>query len=106
MRQEKRSSRPWSLVRNSGSKKALTVNDRTGMPILKFYVRGNEEADGHLIAASPDLLALAHRSLAFTDDILGLLEVLKITKSVQYDSAHALRTELIAAIDKAQGGAA
>jgi hypothetical protein len=106
MRNEKRSTHPWSLVRNSGRTKALTINDSNMMPMLKFYTRGNEEADGRLMAASPDLLALAHRSLAFTDDILALLEALKITRSVQYDSAHALRSELIAAIEKAEGEAA
>ena len=56
MRNEKRSSHPWSLVRNSGRTKALTINDSHGMPMLKFYTRGNEEADGRLMVAAPDLL--------------------------------------------------
>jgi hypothetical protein len=59
-----------------------------------------------LKALNDELLALAQRSLVFTDDILALLEALKITKSVQYGSAHALRSELIAAIEEAEGGAA
>lgn len=99
--QSKHTPGPWKCSPYNRNDSLYAVYDANGDELT--YDDDEHDANAHLIAAAPDMLAELKRDLQFAREMKGLIEALKGKKWVQHTMVLNRIERLTVAIARAEG---